>query len=392
MSSPTERLELPTGRVPALDGIRGVAILLVMVYHQTVMVPMNRVDARFFRLTEFGFCGVDLFFVLSGFLITGILYDAKGTPHYFRNFFARRALRICPLYYAVLVFCLLILPRAPHAKSARFEQIRGDEFWYWAFLANFSIARAGDWRHGILDVTWSLSIEEQFYLAWPLIVFLGNRRTLLKVCAAAVLLPLVLRCVMIGRQVAPIVIYVLTPTRLDALAMGAWVALAVRGGRGLDGIIGPARYGFGLAGSLLLGFLVLGHTHSLDPWNQTAGYSLLGVFFAATLVLALPAPPASVWHRILCGRVLRFFGKYSYALYLFHLPLRALIRDAVYGPLQFPTFLGSQVPGQLLFYVAATSVTCAAARVSWQCFESPFLNLKRHFAPQPPSKNPPPSP
>src|SRR5437870_557283 len=165
-------------RVRALDGLRGIAILMVMLYHQTVMVGSTGIDRFVGFWTLSGWIGVDLFFVLSGFLITGILSDSKGATGYFRNFYARRVLRIFPLYYGVVAFSLLILPYIPHWKLENLARIKGDELWYWTYLSNFSIAAHAAFRHGILDVSWSLSIEEQFYLMWPLLVLLLSRRSL----------------------------------------------------------------------------------------------------------------------------------------------------------------------------------------------------------------------
>src|SRR5262245_15687101 len=123
----------------ALDGVRGLAILLVLVYHAMLLSEHNTTlafDAWFSRVANVGWCGVDLFFVLSGFLITGILLDTKGGPHYFRNFYARRTLRIFPPYYAVVFLALVVIPNLPEGvvpakKLASFGRIDGDEHWYW---------------------------------------------------------------------------------------------------------------------------------------------------------------------------------------------------------------------------------------------------------------------
>src|SRR5438552_6539803 len=139
------------GRVVALDGLRGIAILLVMMHHQTVQIGSTAVDRFAGFWTTGGWIGVDLFFVLSGFLITGILYDAKGKSHYFRNFYARRVLRIFPLYYAVLIVCVGLLPWIPHPKAAAFGRIAGDQGWYFIYLQNYVMAWRGTFRHGILD-------------------------------------------------------------------------------------------------------------------------------------------------------------------------------------------------------------------------------------------------
>jgi peptidoglycan/LPS O-acetylase OafA/YrhL len=337
------------------------------------------VDKVFLSLTGFGWCGVDLFFVLSGFLITGILLDSKGRQGYFSTFYARRVLRIFPLYYAVLFFSLVILPGIPHPKSQNFGRIAGDEAWYWLYLSNYSIAKAQTFRHGILDVSWSLAIEEQFYLLWPLIVFLLNRRALLWLCGGVAVSALLLRCFLVCGGIRPIATYVLTPTRMDALVMGAWVALFLRGEMGPALLRPLARAALFVGLPVLALCVALGRTDSLDPLMQTAGYSVLGMVFSALLALLVIRPADSTWFRLFCHPVVLTFGKYSYALYLFHLPLRALLRDTAYRPERFLVLFGSKIPGQLVFYLISGAFSLGAAWLSWNLMEKHFLKLKRFF-------------
>src|SRR5581483_6988074 len=181
--APPPVLALST-HMAALDGLRGVAILAVMLFHQSLVVGDSALDRAVAFWTYSGWDGVDLFFVLSGFLITGILFDSRSSPgsRYFRTFYSRRVLRILPLYYGVALFTLVILAHIPNYKSANLARISGAEVWYWVYLQNWSIGAAGLFRNGILDVTWSLAIEEQFYLVWPIAVLLLSRRALMKLC------------------------------------------------------------------------------------------------------------------------------------------------------------------------------------------------------------------
>jgi peptidoglycan/LPS O-acetylase OafA/YrhL len=370
-------------RVRALDGLRGVAILLVMLYHQTLLAGSTVVD-RFVGFWMLGgWIGVDLFFVLSGFLITGILYDAKEAAGYFRNFYARRVLRIFPLYYAVVAFSLLILPHIPHWKLDNLARINGDEIWYWTYLSNFSIAAHAAFRHGILDVSWSLAIEEQFYLTWPLAVLLLSRRSLVTLCGAMVVTAVAWRSALMLAGVAPLSISVLTPSRLDPLAVGAAIALIGRGSNGLSrlGRWAPTTLVVSATGVLAIAV----SSGGFDPYSApmtTIGYTLLAMFFGSVLVLVLTAQRTQLRIRLLEHRSLVALGKYSYALYLLHLPIRAVLRDKVYGPDQFMVLLGSSLPGQLAFYVGASLVSFAAAWLSWHLFESHFLGLRRYFAPR----------
>ncbi len=393
-SSETEATVGPGGvpsaavHVPALDGLRGLAILLVLVYHQTLVNPataVNAFDSWFFGAASSGWCGVDLFFVLSGYLITGILHDSKHATHYFRNFYVRRTVRIFPLYYGVVFLALVVLPNLPEgvvpaSKLANFGRVEGDEIWYWLYLSNFSIANAGAWRHGILDISWSLAIEEQFYLVWPTVVLLLSRRALMRLCAALVVFALALRVGMSLAGVSWIAIYVLTPARIDLLAIGAFIALAARDPAGIAPLVRPARrVAVAAAVPLALWFFAHGELRVKDPLVHTLGFTLLGLLFGGLLVATLASPPGRAAHRLFTARGMRAFGKYSYALYLFHVPLRALLRDTVFGRAQFPSFLGSELFGQLLFYGAATALTFAMALASWNLYEKQFLKLKRYF-------------
>ncbi|HEX6407837.1 MAG TPA: acyltransferase, partial [Gemmatimonadales bacterium] len=143
MSKPAARASFTIGHLPALDGLRGVAILLVMGYHILETFPGGpEVPDLVTRLASVGWIGVDLFFVLSGFLITGILYDTKGSPGFFRNFYIRRVLRIFPLYYGFLALFCLILPALGPNDAAIVELHRACP-WYWSYLANFYMAQHG---------------------------------------------------------------------------------------------------------------------------------------------------------------------------------------------------------------------------------------------------------
>lgn len=366
-----------------LDGVRGLAILLVMLFHMTVMEPQTEAQKLFFDVMSAGWVGVELFFVLSGMLITGILLDTKEHAGYFCNFYARRVLRIFPLYYALLVFSFYILPYFPHPKLANFSRVTEYEIWYWLFLSNFSSAIVGGPRHGILDVTWSLAIEEQFYLVWPfLVLFLGKRR--LAVTAVALFFAsLVGRVVALHFDVPPWTIYVVTPARLDGLCAGALVAIALRTFR-LDDprLIRGAWSGFlgGAAATSVIACFEKGL-----PWDgrlvETAGFSAFAIMCAGLIALTVVESNAGgVVDRVMRLGWLKLLGLYSYALYLFHLPLRALVRDTILNSASFPTFPGGAFVAQGVFYLLAISISFAVAWLSYRYFERPFLGLKGIFA------------
>jgi peptidoglycan/LPS O-acetylase OafA/YrhL len=392
---PREATPAEPAHIPVLDGIRGLAIVMVMIIHLWWMPQRSAIDRVFTVGANLGWFGVDLFFVLSGYLITGILLDAKGAASYFRNFYVRRILRIFPLYYLVLILSLYVLPHAlPPDKVARFGSIAGDVRYYWLYLSNFAIARAGMARHGILDVTWSLAIEEQFYLVWPAVVAFCSRRALARIAAGLAVASLAARLGLhFFSSYNAFSIYVLTPCRLDGLAVGAILAIWAREPGGLERFKRPARVAIYALLPLVIGLPVaeeLFGTPSdfgvgFGPVFITVGLSLLAVLFGALLILVVTAEPGSTLQRVFGSAFLRTFGKYSYGLYLIHLPLRALIRDRIYGPsdrnalIHYPRLLGSELPGQMLFYLVAGSAALGCAWVSFQIFEKQFLKLKRLF-------------
>lgn len=379
------------GRIPALDGLRGVAILTVMVYHQTTVMFNSGLysQGRIGRFIDFwlhgGWAGVDLFFVLSGFLITGILYDAKGSTGYFRNFYARRILRIFPLYYVFLVVSLVILPQFHPTVTAG---IAADQIWYWAYLSNVAVGLRSA-VNSYVDISWSLAIEEQFYLLWPLLVAVLGRRQLMLACGLLIGVSIVWRTALLAAGASGLTVYVLTPGRLDGLAVGAFIAVALRDAGGAERLRRWARPV--AAGSALLVVALAAWSGGLDAiWNdgfgvrrsalQILGFTAIAVLGGSLLVLAIDSASAGLYVRLLESRLLTSFGRYSYALYLFHWPIAIFAAENLFRPDQSLGSLGFTGPGQVVFRVLTTVIPFAAAWLSWHLYEKHFLALKRHFA------------
>lgn len=370
------------GHIPALDGVRGFAILAVLVYRFGLQGdfylstdPSDQLPHWVTLGLAIGQRGVDLFFVLSGLLITGILFDAKGETHFFRHFYTRRVLRILPLYYASLVLFVLAIPCFLSPSQFPTKHAIEDQHWLWLHAANLSFLFRGEWSLGRLDHFWSLAIEEHFYFVWPLVIFLCNRRTALWICGLGFVATPLARIAWIKCGGVDVALDTLTIFRLEGLLAGAWLALAVRGPQGVCALAKPAKYALIVSGLLLL------PTLATDKRLMTIPETLYAIFFTALLALVLSNRRQS-WLNAICeSRFLRFFGKYSYAMYIFQNPLVPLIA-LLFTSNQLEAATGSFVAGRVAYILIMAAVTTLVALASWNLFEKHFLSLKEVLAPK----------
>jgi peptidoglycan/LPS O-acetylase OafA/YrhL len=373
-------------RLPQLDGVRGVAVLLVMVLHFFGNIDtQSGFERAVAKVASYGLWGVDLFFVLSGFLITGILYDSKGSSGYFKNFYMRRTLRIFPLYYGVLLVLLVLVPSivAETFVPPGLSEAGRVQSWLWSYAANFYVFRSGDFSIPYLSHFWSLAIEEHFYLFWPFVIGLLPRAAALRVSVIAAAVALVTRIVLSFDGYNATQLSVLTPCRLDALCVGAFFALETRGRSPL--LPHLARRAFW---SVAFAILVLSAWHAgTGRWMEVTlelRTSLLAVFFGLGIYLLARPEGLPRVQVVLTSRWLRVLGKYSYGLYVYH------------GIISYDFHMRriearlTETLGSHAFAVAAQAalglaLSMLVAVTSYELFESRFLRLKQRFQPRPAS-------
>mgnify|MGYP002622062561 CR=1 FL=1 len=362
-----------SGHIPALDGIRGLAILMVTAYRFNIGPEMDSLAGRALSdVLKQGYLGVDLFFVLSGFLITGILYDAKQDDRYFRNFYARRALRIFPLYYGFLFVMLVALPAIFGSRGELFPEATEHQAWLWLYGANFLMGLRNEWVLGSFEHFWSLSIEEHFYLVWPLVIFFCSRRQAMLVSLAAITFSAVSRIVWLRMGGGGVAAELFTFFRLDGLGMGAFLALWARGPQGFKPLVKWALVAFFIFGAMQLAILP-GLKRLLGlRWTITA------IFFGSLLVLAVGARGSTAWGRFWNSPTLAFFGKYSYAMYVFQLPLIRLAAPIITAESACAS-VGSVFFGRLAYLCVMTVLTTLCAYLSWHLYEKHFLALKSRY-------------
>lgn len=367
------------GRVPELDGLRGIAIGMVLVFHYFQLTWITRAGSFGSYLqnaASLAWTGVDLFFVLSGFLIGGILLDARGSPNYFRVFYARRFYRIVPLYAIALLFFPVIVSLARGTHN-RFDWLAiGNTIpWYsyWTFTQNFWMAHSERLGAMTLAVTWSLAIEEQFYLTLPFLVRLLPRPQLMNVVRVGIYSAPLLR-IGLGLHfrhnwIAP---FALMPCRADALLLGVLAAVLLRDDRWKERLqCGNLLTILILALALGMAVLTVVAPTPDNPIMQSFGYTWTALFYMSILLYAV-SRPASALSRALRIRWLGWLGGLAYGVYLLHQMVQGMVFGIVWG--REPFIDGAY---SLLTTLAAVVVTLVIAHLSWRYFELPLVTNAR---------------
>ena len=366
-------------RLSQLDGIRGLAMFLVLIWHYfccQVNPATGSVLDFCVRALFYTWTGVDLFFVLSGVLIAGILLDHRKSSNYFQVFYLRRVCRIFPLYYLVLGLFICFSATAMSTSPA-FEWLFDKPMPIWSyatFTQNFFMGHRGYLGAQWLGVTWSVAVEEQFYIFVPLLIYLLPRRILFCVLMAGVLAAPLLR-----QLYPPLHAYVITPFRADDLLSGACLALLVRSRSFVEAVKQHHR-------SLLVLLLLLAAGAGALTWWHTRLTALIPFWFAGLYTVFVLIAFADT--QPLIGQVLRFqplvwFGQRSYAFYMFHEIVDGLCHGLIRHATREMRTL-SDVGVTLLALV----ISLLLAELSYRFFEGPILRYSHRFQYRPESETP----
>lgn len=347
--------------IPPLDNLRGLAVLLVMLFH-----------CFYYDVFKFGWAGVDMFFVLSGFLITGILLDSRTAPYYYKNFIARRLLRIFPLYYFVLLICFVMVPTS--FFGAGFEYYRDNQLWFWFYIQNWLYSRTGFPENHSLVHLWSLAVEEQFYIFWPLIVRLFNEKRLFIFCLIIVLFSNAFRLSW-GAQLGLVhpYDYMATLSRMDALIVGAVIAILIRK---RIAWLEKFTYPVFLVSSFILLFFVFLKKSFLFT-HLAPAFTFIDIIFGCLLLFMLNRERFMLL-RPFYHPVFSFLGKYSYGLYIYHYLIYNFFKYSIVP--EFSAAVGGENIALFLSGMLTFVISIPISVLSYKYLESPFLRLKKFFA------------
>ena len=349
---------------PALDGLRGMAILLVVLLH----------NFGFMNYFFFGWLGVDLFFVLSGFLITEILLNNLNKPFFLRNFYMRRVLRIFPLYYIVLILFLIILPIL-HNPSLDISYYTSNQFWLWTYFQNWLYIFKEPYGDKILLHTWSLAVEEQFYLIWPITILLIRKPKILLLIVIVVLLSAIaMRYIVWSYKIENLAYSSLyTFTRIDGICIGCLLALIMKINTGF--LKTYTSVIVILMAIINFGFYFLNGRQSFTlPYLALVGYTTFAVLFGILVYEAVLAESPLI-NLIFTYRPLTFFGKISYGLYVYHWPVYLFFFPYLKRTFSVQKNSSFLLP-DLIAAILVTIIAIFISILSYRFIEKPFLKLK----------------
>jgi peptidoglycan/LPS O-acetylase OafA/YrhL len=337
-----------------LDGIRGCAALLIFFFHFFhAYTPQSTAGAMALHFISFGPTMANLFFVLSGFLITQILLSSKGKENYFGRYYTRRVLRIFPAYYLLLIIYFFLMPVLRHRGVAPLSM----QWYNWVYLQNLPLTFK--WPHAGPKYLWSLAVEEHFYLVWPLLIYLMDKRKILIAGAAIFIIAFFCR-IMLTAQHYPV--FYFSFSTMDAFAAGSIAGVLQYHGH-LAGHRNITRYILLITGlpAVVLWLLYFGERNHMAFIGLPV---LFNIFYAALLSYIVTSTPQHKLKSVLSTRPMAFAGTISYGFFLFH-PLCSSFAIRTLKPYGMATQL-----------TVALLSSIAVASISYYCFERWFIRRK----------------
>ncbi len=366
---------LSSKRIPELDGLRGIAISLVIILHYfTAALAIYRPNpiAYIQLATHLAWSGVDLFFVLSGFLIGGILLDARSSANYFKVFYLRRFCRIFPIYFVflgIVAFCYWFI--YPSHRLAMDWLFANPMRWYSypTFTQNLWMANWGYLGPAALSITWSLAVEEQFYLTLPALIRFVRSAALPYVLGAGILAaPLLRIALIIWRPHDQTPLYVLLPCRMDALLLGVFAAYMFRKPGFTQKLYARRKTLWAAFGVLTAGLSYFATTPNFFSVPMASvGYDWLALFYLTAMIIAL-VNTQSWLAGMLRWSWLRSLGTIAYGAYLFHYLIYGLCMAYLRGHEGYLQNLPDAAVTLL-----ALALTILLTTLSWRLFEKPIV-------------------
>jgi peptidoglycan/LPS O-acetylase OafA/YrhL len=350
---------VPGTYVKEFDGWRGLGICFVVLAHY---FPVYFIGSWVF---------MEMFFVMSGFLITGILLDTKNKKDYYKGFILRRVLRVFPLYYIALILLFFVVP----ASWMELSYYRQHQVWFWTYQENWLFSVEG-WPPGkALRHFWSLAIEEQFYIAWPLVVMLFSPKNLVRFCVFLFFFSWGFRNIGMHIGFVNPFPYVATLGRMEGIVLGAIIAVLSRTNRGLlERWAIPVTV---VAGILSIGVFFVARTMHMEYYvNYSVNYTLVDLFFAGIIVLTMCKNELIGLKKLLNLQMFKTLGVMSYCIYIFHHPIHVLVTENFTD--YFQVLTGSANLAKLICVGIAFAITVPVVYLLHKKVEIPMWKLKKY--------------
>jgi len=367
--------------IPELDGVRGMSIVMVLFFHLQLTGIIRQHYEIFNTLFIHGWISVDLFFVLSGFLITTILLKTKGRPNYFKTFYTRRILRIFPLYYLYIFLFFLVASNTKIATMEEFSIIMNNKLWFIFYVQNILIATTQQVLPFGLNDLWTLSIEEQFYIVWPFLVFIFPKNKLKYAIAFFIVFPLFFRIISTMNQATWIFNYFFSLARIDTLGFGAFAAYFLHMNKDplLQKKLVRITSGIGIAGIAII-FLIQKQFLYFEKITNMFGFTCLGLIFFSLIVKVASGDISALSSKIIGNPFFRYCGKISYCMYMIHGLVIYLYETVILEKLELIGLSNHSTLSNIVIVILYFSTVILVASASWFFFESKILKLKKYFS------------